>query len=141
MYEDILQADINLGVDYFQEHQREEMLNEWGFQAGLRVRTRFWRIENFLQLSIYQNLEVGPGRIDLSGTEIVCNNFDEVLSGGDLMCAVPPSDPEEEPPANEFVTWQTTGFLITERLFVNLYEDDNNGRVGPEIEIRLEKPL
>lgn len=138
-HEDILRVDVNLGIDYFDETRGLEQRQEWGLQIGARVRARFWRFENFLQFSVYQNLEVGTGEIDLSGTEIVCENFEEVLMGEDLRCYVPESDPSEESSDGGLVDWQTTGFLITERLFLNLHEEADGGRWGPEIEIRIEK--
>jgi len=138
-HEDIVRVDVNLGVDYFDESLNNVNLQEWGIQVGARIRAKFWRFENFLQVSVYQNLEVGTGEIDLSGTEIVCDNFDEVLAGGDLMCEVPPRDPEAESGGGGLVNWQTTGFLIQERLFLNVHDEADGGRWGPEAEIRLER--
>ena len=138
-HEDVVRVDVNLGIDYFNETQGAVAQQEWGIQVGARVRARFWRFENFLQFSVYQNLEVGTGEIDLAGTEIVCNNFDEVLAGGDLMCVVPERDPEAEGGGGGLVNWQTTGFLIQERLFLNVHEEPDGGRFGPEIELRFEK--
>lgn len=138
-HEDIVRVDVNLGVDYFSENQGATHSQEWGLQIGARVRARFWRIENFLQFSFFQNLEVGTGEIDLSGTEIICIDRG-ILTGGDLMCTIPPPDPEAPPSdGSGLVNWQTTGFLITERLFLNLHEEQDGGRIGPEIELRFEK--
>lgn len=139
-HEDIVRVDVNLGLDYFNESLRDDSIEEWGVQVGARIRARFWRIENFLQFSVYQNLEIGTGGVDLSGTEIVCDNFEEVLAGGDLMCEVPERDPEAESEGGSgLVDWRTTGFLITERLFVNVHEEPDGGRMGPEVELRFEK--
>jgi hypothetical protein len=138
-HEDIVRVDVNLGIGYFNEILNEENLEEWGLQAGARIRARFWRFENFLQFSVYQNLEVGTGGIDLTGTEIICDNFEEVLAGGDLMCRVPERDPELTPDTGGLVSWRTTGFLITERLFLNVAENVSETRFGPELEVRVEK--
>lgn len=138
-HENIARVDVNLGVGYFDENQSGIQRQEWGLQISARARARFWRLENFLQFSVYQNLEVGAGEIDLSGTEIICENFEEVLMGEDLRCYVPESDPSEESSGSGLVNWQTTGFLITERLFLNAHEESDGGRWGPEVEIRVEK--
>lgn len=132
--EDIVRVDVNLGFAYFDEQVREEHIDQFGLQVGARITANVWQIHNTFSLSVFQNVRLNDAEIDLSDIEIVCENFDEVLLGGDLICTF--SDPPEDG-GGSILSWEHTGVILQNRTYMWLLEEDDF-RFGPELEIRFE---
>jgi len=128
--DDVVRMDINLGFDYFDERFQNIRTIEGGVQISARIIAQAWQIRNTLAVSGYQNLRLNTGAVDLSGTRIVCD-------AATFECMVPPMDPSATPPAG-LLTWQTTGFLISNRTYMWVYRDGDN-TFGPELELRFER--
>lgn len=134
--EDIVRVDVNLGPAYFHSSQGEEVIEQFGLQLGTRVTIDYWQLHNTFYLAAFQTLSLGNGGIDLSDTMIVCENFDEVLLGGDLICTFP--EPEKKPDESSgLINWTHTGVILHNRTFIWLHQEDDI-RMGPELELRFE---
>lgn len=133
--EDVVRVDVNLGLSYLNEANQTTNLDQVGFQVGARVLARFWQIRNTFYISAFQTVRFNDASVDLSGTTIVCENFDEVLAGGDLICTVPESD--EPPEGGSILDWQHTGLILHNRTFIWVHQDGET-LWGPELEFRLE---
>ena len=134
--EDVVRVDVNLGFAYFDERIEEVHINQFGLQVSARVTASIWQIHNTFALSVFQNVRLNDASIDLSDTEIVCSNFAEVLTGEDLVCTFP--EPEEDSGGGSILDWEHTGVLLRNRTFMWVYEDGEDFRVGPELEVRFE---
>jgi len=133
--EDVVRVDVNLGPAYFNSNRNGEAVEQFGLQVGSRVTVRFWQLTNTFFLNAFQTLSLGDGGIDLSNTTIVCDNFEEVLSGADLVCTFP--EPTTEPTGSGLIDWLHTGVILHNRTFVWVYEEQDV-QMGPELEVRFE---
>jgi len=137
--EDIVRVDVNLGPAYFNsDNQFGESIDQVGLQIGTRVTVQFWQLQNTFYLAAFQTFKLGDTAVDLSNTIIVCENFEEVLAGADLICTFP--EPEEEPAPSSgggLVDWLHTGLILHNRTYIWLLEHEGL-QMGPELEVRFE---